>query len=354
MKTGFRGTFVISWTQTEIDGHRSAPLRDLRVGATWGWRGDTMRVDGPKGILPLGDAAGEADLRKRAACSVRKLYKAADLDPVALPVGDADDPLFDKGFVVTDGRDTWTITLADNSDGQPPLCVFNGEIPPRGTDMWIVSHNIDLHVRDQAADPAGGVICFTPDTMILTEHGPMPVQEITPDIKLQTKDNGCQEVLWKGQRRVTGARLYAMPQLAPIRLSQSALDVDIPDQSLLVSPDHRVMVRGPRARMLFNTEEVLVAAKDLVNDAEIYVDRAMREVSYIHLLLPQHEIVFANGVETESFHPASAALATMGEADQSRLFACMPEIEGDVRSYGGYARRMLAHSEAAILRYDAA
>jgi len=76
MKTGFKGTFVISWSQTELDGFWSAPLENLRVGTAWSWTGEAVRVDGPADILPLGDAAGEADIRKRAAMSVRRLLKA--------------------------------------------------------------------------------------------------------------------------------------------------------------------------------------------------------------------------------------------------------------------------------------
>ena len=53
MKTGFLGTFVISWSQTEIDGLEAAPVHSLKVGAAWAWRGDAIRVDGPNDILRL-------------------------------------------------------------------------------------------------------------------------------------------------------------------------------------------------------------------------------------------------------------------------------------------------------------
>jgi hypothetical protein len=70
-------------------------------------------------------------------------------------------------------------------------------------------------------------------------------------------------------------------------------------------------------------------------------------------MLPQHEIVFANGVATESFHPASAALASMAQDEQDCLFDRMPDIRGHMDAYGAYARRILTTSEAAILRHDA-
>lgn len=352
MKTGFRGTFVISWAQTELDGEWASALSTLEVGAAWSWTGEAVRVDGPPGILPLGEAAGMADLRKRAAIGVRRLLGAVAANTTNLSTIDVEAPLFEAGFTVTDGRDTWTVTLIDTAPGKPPLVMFVGEIPPRHKDLWVVSHNIDLDQRSRPGDAPGGVICFTPGTMILTEDGPMAVEQIGEGTRIQTKDNSCEEVLWTGQRRISGARLFAMPHLAPVRLREGALDKGVPDAGLLVSPDHRLMLRGSRAQALFNTDEVLVAARDLVNDQSISIDRSLREVTYIHLLLPRHQIVFANGVETESFHPASAALATMEDAQLAQMFERLPDLATDPQTYGAYARRVLSQSEAAILRHD--
>jgi hypothetical protein len=355
MKTGLKGAFVISWTQTELDGLWAAPKKLLRVGAAWRWTGEALRVDGPRDVLALGVAEGEADLRRRAATSARRLIGSIDGVTVAKTADPIEeDPLFDASFTITDGHATWMVTLIETVQGGRPLLMFVDEIPPREKDLWIVSHNVELGRRDQATDPAGGVICFTPGTMILTELGPRPVDDLGEGDRIQTKDDGCQEVLWMGRRRITGARLYAMPNLAPIRLIQGALGEDIPDAGLLVSPDHRIVVKGEGARNLFNTDEVLVAARDLVNDNTVFIDNSVREVTYIHMLLPQHQVVFANGVETESYHPASASLSTITPDERARLMQAMPDVFDDASTYGSYARRSLSASEAAILSYSAA
>lgn len=353
MKTGFKGTFVISWSQTELDGFWSAPLENLRVGTAWSWTGDAVRVDGPADILPLGDALGDADIRTRAAHSVRRLLKAVEVKTSRLDLIEVETPAAEQSFTVTDGRDTWTVTLIEGATPSARLCMFMGEIPPRTADLWIVNHRVEMAARDLAQDAGAGVICFTPGTMIRTRGGLKPVEQITEGDFVQTKDNGCQEVLWTGARRITGARLYAMPHLSPIRLRAGSLDNDVPDAGLLVSPDHRVMIKGARARALFNTDELLVAARDLVNDQSIYVDRSMREVRYIHMLLPSHQVVFANGVETESFHPASSGFDSLDPEDRARLFSRLPEIAADANAYGAYARRVISASEAAILQHAA-
>ncbi len=349
MKTGLSGTFVIAWSQTELDGRGSAPVAYIRAGASWSWTGAAVRVDGPSTVLPLAPSLDDVELRKRAAPQVRRILAAAQVPP-QVPRMVLQDPLFRTGFTVTDGSAMWEVTLIPRGAGRKPLLMFLDSIPPRQTELWVVRHSIDATTRSEAEAPVQGVICFTPGTMILTPDGPRDVASLGEGDRVQTQDNGPAEVLWIGRRRITGARMMALPQLVPVRLRAGALDRDVPDAGLLVSPDHRIVLRGPRARALFNADEVLVAARDLVDDAMILRERPLRAVTYIHMMLARHQIVFANGVATESFHPASAALFTLADPDRARLFARLPDLRGDTAAYGGYARRTLSASEAAILQ----
>jgi len=350
METGFRGTFVISWSQTEVDGLAAATTDMLSVGAAWRWTGEAVRVDGPAELLLLDGAKGVADLRKRAARTVRRLVGAALQPKRSFTDIQVDDPVMDGGFVITDGRRTYTATLIEVGDGAPPLLMFLDEIPPAQTGMWVV--NCSIEAPTLASPQTGGVICFTKGTKILTPDGPRLVEDLGEGDRLQTKDDGGQEILWIGQRRMTGARLHAMPHLRPVRIKTGALCEGEPDEDLLVSPDHRMLVKGPAANILFNTSEVLVAAKDLVNDSNVLIEHGLREVTYFHMMLERHHVVWANGVETESFHPANTSLNSIEDGQRARLFDVYPELEQDPHTYGDYARRNLSPSEAEILKYD--
>lgn len=354
MKTGFRGAFVISWSQTELDGLEAAPLDALTTGAAWSWRGDPVRVDGPTEVLRLEQADGEASIRRRAARMVRRLVGAAVQNTSDLNAVSVDEPLMDSRFVVTDGAQSYTVTLIETGTRSRPLLMFLNELPPRNTDLWVVHRTLSADLRAPGDPTMGGVICFTPGTRIETPDGPRMVEDLREGDRVQTRDSGAQDILWIGRRRMTGARLFVMPHLRPVRIRTGALGIERPDQELLVSPEHRMLVRGPAARALFNTPEVLVPARDLINGGNIAVDLAVREVNYIHLLLPTHQILWANGVETESFHPANTALSTLSDDDRSRLLAQMPDLEHDPHLYGSYARRNLSASEAAILLHEAA
>lgn len=358
MKTGFRGTYVISWSQTEVDGVKAAHLDILAVGATWRWTGAPVRVDGPQTMLLLEDGVGSAEMRKRASRMVRRLVGAA---VAAAPSPDGrtmdaeeDNPEDERGFIVTDGHQSYAVTYIPVPDTGARLLMFVGDLPPPDRDMWVVRSSIDRTQTSGGAKSAGGVICFTPDTRIMTPDGPRLIQMLRPGDRILTKDNGPQDILWTATKRMSGARLYAMPHLRPIRFRAGALGAGRPDADLLVSPQHRMLIGNATAQSLFNAPEVLVRAEDLINETSVAMDFSLTEVTYIHILLQRHNIVFANGIETESFHPSNTALDMVEDRQRAALLKVLPGIDANPQSYGDYARRNLSASEAAILRHDLA
>ncbi len=303
--------------------------------------------------LMRGGAEAEAS-RRAAADVVYRLVGGAATGPAK------DNPsmatfapvLVDSSFVVSNGAQIFTITVIPVGGGSPPLLMFHGTVPPADSDLWVVS--TALAAPAEGVNEGSGVICFASGTLIDTPHGPRAVEDLQPGDRVRTRDNGDQDILWSGSCRMTGARLHALPHLRPVLIRPGALGIERPHSGLLVSPDHRMLVRGFAARRLFGTDEVLVQAASLVDGNSVMVEPKMREVTYVHLLLANHQILWANGVETESFHPAHAAFGSLGAQDRERLFELCPEIKSDPHQYGAPARRMLSRTEAAILRTEAA
>ena len=308
-------------------------------------------MDGPSDVLRLDQADGSTDLRKRAARMVHRLVGAAvDHKPLAPHEFTDANPLVDNTFVVTDGAHSYTVTLIEVGRGSQPLLMFLDEIPPCACDLWVVHHTLGVAAANPMGPESGWVICFTPGTRIRTPDGLVLVEDLREGDRVQTKDNGAQEIMWKGSRRMTGARMFAMPHLRPARIKTGALGVERPDEELLVSPSHRMLIQGPEAMALFNTPEILLAAKDPINGTTITVDVTVSEVTYIHMLLPDHQILWANGVETKSFHNANATLSVLDATDRVRLLAQFPDLEHDPHTY---ARRNLSATEAAIFNHAA-
>jgi hypothetical protein len=256
-------------------------------------------------------------------------------------------------FVVSCGRAEYRVTLVEVAEAARPLLLFSGRVPPRDRPLRIVEGLFPEPRFLAPAPEVTGVICFTPGTRLRTPAGAIPVEALREGDLVDTRDGGPQEILWVGHRRLSGAQMHALPELRPIRIRAGALWDDVPDEDLVVSPRHRVLLKGRAADALFGTPEVLVAAEDLRNDATVMRDKTLREVSYIHLLLPRHHIVWANGVETESFHPASTDLRTIDAQQFDRLARIVPGVEAHPRGYGQPVRRELSPSEARALMDEA-
>jgi hypothetical protein len=346
MATGFQGAFVIAWAQTCIEGFPAEPQQELAEGMNWSWHGPLQPLDGDPAALLLTASRDQDELRRRAARVVRKLLQHPAPSPAEFAASDAD-PLYRGAFIVSDGARFFTIVPILLEDGTPPLLLFAGDPPPSGRALTIVHRNEETLKPTPSDDPT--VICFTPGTRIRTETGDVAIEDLGTGDRILTRDNGPQEVLWSGNRRMSGARLFAMPDQRPIRMRAGALGVDRPDADLIVSPEHRVLVTGRAARDLWNEPEVLVRAADLVGDARVTVDHSLRETYYIHLMLDRHEVVWANGLEVETFHPGFMGLEHLTNLQRESLLEMRPELDGNPHAYGAPARRMLTRAEAAIL-----
>ncbi len=164
-----------------------------------------------------------------------------------------------------------------------------------------------------------GVICFTPGTLILTETGECPVEDLRPGDRIVTRDNGVQTLQWLAQRHIEAAELRANDRLRPVLIQPQLIGADAP---LLVSPQHGVLLRSD------NGDETLVRAIHLARrpGAKARVAKGIRKVTYIHLMFDAHQIVFANGAPSESFYPGAMALAALSDPARDELRLLFPDL----------------------------
>lgn len=200
---------------------------------------------------------------------------------------------------------------------------------------------LDLADRAQHSHATG--------TMIDVFGGHKPVEDLQIGDMVRTKDNGYQPVRWIASRTLSAADFAATPSLRPIHIRAGALGEAKPTRDLRVSQQHCVLLDDWRCELLFGEDEVLAPARALLNDSTVTVDRSDNEVTYHHFMFDQHEIVYANGVESESFHPAFSGTEDLDAAKRAELFQLFPELEADTLSYGQTARTTLKGYEVDLL-----
>jgi len=186
------------------------------------------------------------------------------------------------------------------------------------------------------------IICFTPGTRIATPRGARPVEGLKIGDMVVTRDHGLQPVRWVGSRTVP-----AIGRFAPVRIRPGV--VTGLDRDLLVSPQHRMLFQGYRAQLLFGESEVLVAAAHLIDGHAVTQDEGTA-VTYIHIMFDDHEIIYAEGAATESFHPGDLGLSAVTDAARDELFGLFPALRASPESYGDTARRCLRRHEAQFIR----
>lgn len=169
-------------------------------------------------------------------------------------------------------------------------------------------------------------VCFVSGTLIATAYGQVAVEDIKTGDLVVTRDAGLQPVRWIGSRRLETETLARHPRLRPIRIRAGALGEGKPSSDLLVSPQHRVLVRSKIAQNMFGTSEVLVAAKQLLSIDGIDVATDVTQVDYVHFLMDEHQVVVSNGAETESLYTGPQALKSVGPAEREEIFLIFPEL----------------------------
>ena len=77
---------------------------------------------------------------------------------------------------------------------------------------------------------------------------------------------------------------------------------------------------------MFGTDEVLVAAKHLLSLDGVELAEDVTEVTYVHVLFDRHEVVYAEGAQSESLYTGEQALRAVGDSARAEIFALFPEL----------------------------
>lgn len=168
-------------------------------------------------------------------------------------------------------------------------------------------------------------------------------------MRVVTRDNGLQRVYWVGRRDVGYREMQADRLLRPVFIAKGSLGNDQPKQNMVVSPEHRMLIR-PGLSFLPTDEELLVAVRHLINHRTIKTV-GMLGVSYIHFMCSKHQVILANGAWTETFHPDDETMRGLGSAQKQELIDLFPSIEtiGAARAFPA-ARKILKPSFTSVFR----
>jgi len=203
-----------------------------------------------------------------------------------------------EGFAVHDIIDLTGFTIAST---ETLALQSNGElsIPQAGSTAGtldfagIATGTVFYAISDQTGGTeifTGSAPCFCAGTRITTPRGQVAVETLKIGDAVKTLHGGVQSIKWIGQRHYDGRFIAGNHHALPIRIRRHALGFNVPSRDLYVSPDHAICEGG-----------MLIHAWRLINGVSITQVDAVDSVSYFHIELEKHDILFANNVPAESF-----------------------------------------------------
>lgn len=252
------------------------------------------------------------------------IFGEAGNDTITVGVGDtadggADADTFILDFAQTSSSGSTTITIDGGADG---VDYDTLDLTGRGAFTLTQTPDADGNSTSGTAVFDSGqtvifseienlIICFAQGTQIRAETGQAPVETLKVGDRIVTRNHGLQTIRWIGKRALGPEDLINYPQLRPIRIPAGALGPGVPSRDLVVSPQHRIAVRSKIALRMFATQDVFIAAKNLLGLGGVCVATDMATVTYYHLLCDDHEIIEANGAFAETLYTGTEAMKAM-------------------------------------------
>lgn len=168
--------------------------------------------------------------------------------------------------------------------------------------------------------------CFVSGTHILTSKGPVAVENLKQGDLIETSDGSYSRLQLLLSRRFSTAELQTSPKLRPIRIMADTLGESLPKRDLLISPQHRMLAKSVIAKRMLGTDEVFISATKLTALPGIFVDTTEQDVTYFHLVLDKHHVIFAEGAPTESFYCGPNALKALSTQALEEIRAIFPSL----------------------------
>ncbi|MCV2893623.1 Hint domain-containing protein [Lentibacter sp. XHP0401] len=256
------------------------------------------------------------------------------------PNGTIDDNTFDGGNYSAHGY----VTLASLPAGAVPLLTTGDSsqivaftYPVGSGNVFYSTIPLDYYTgaNNSAITPAEiftlfgnteEILCFTAGTLMTTAAGEQPVETLRIGDNIPVARGGTQTIRWISTTRVSARDLARNPKLRPVRITAGSLGNGLPKRDLLVSRQHRMLVRSRVAERMFGAPEALVSAIKLTALPGVYVDETVDSVHYVHILFDQHEIIMAEGAASESLFTGPEALKSVPAAARAELMQLFPEL----------------------------
>ncbi len=221
------------------------------------------------------------------------------------------------------------VTLSDTADA-PTITPPSARIirPAFGIKAAVTPRRITSRTLEPVQQPMPGRKNSIGRMAVATADGLRPAESLSVGDEVMTRDHGLQKVRWIARSDLDWSTLRDRPQLRPVVIRKGALGNGLPEADLALAPNHRLLLGKDAPIEGVSTEDRLVSARSLLGSRGVFEVDALG-VTYVHLLFDQHEMIEANGVWTEAFHPGELLRQSGDIARRAEVLEIFPELNAE-------------------------
>ncbi|NSX55898.1 Hint domain-containing protein [Parasulfitobacter algicola] len=166
------------------------------------------------------------------------------------------------------------------------------------------------------------------DAQVRTPCGPRRIEFIRPGDLIITRDRGLQPVRMVWSYCLEDVQHPTEKPRVPVCLNTRAIGPMMPSRSLVLAPDHKVLVPSYLVASSVTDQGSLLAASGLAGcSKDAFYDNSKTKIEFYNLVFDCHEIIFANGLPVETFHPTVEALSHVDEDARREIQARFPILK---------------------------
>jgi|GEM_PF-5744483 len=242
------------------------------------------------------------------------------------------------GGISSTGTDSTGVTLTGTGSNDlltqlHNLAVNLGGWFPGGVDNFSVTFNFTDTTTSASTEftqyfTTSATACFTTGTRIAIPSGETAVEDLRIGDLVLTASGQAKPIKWIGRRTYPAATAAANPHVRSVLVRKDAIAPGMPHRDLSISAMHALFI-----------DDVFVPAAALINGVTILRNDEVAPVSYVHIEMDSHDVVFADGAPTETYVDDNSRLMfdnadeyyEMYGADQGTQTFSAPRIEEGVQ-----------------------
>lgn len=183
---------------------------------------------------------------------------------------------------------------------------------------------------------------FARGTLIQTTQGEIAVEDLQPGDMLPTSSGEPAQLIWIGSSSFVPADTGRRMPL--IRVMPDSFGQSRPSTFLTLGPAARVLHTPHHLRADAGGTRMLTPVREFIDGVNVIEVMPPTPIRLFHLCLTRHAVIWANGIEMETFHPGIGATRAVSHTLRDRFLGMFPRI-GHVTDFGPLAHPRTPEAE---------